>query len=173
MSETYVTYRVWDGCKAPINLEYSGRLIGQIVRESTIDHDALLKLADRLDKDADNIISAARDARFTGGGPRMGEAEHDAYEWRYIASRIRDALEAEKVNTCRYYGKCADSCDGHGLRVSFGNDIYDCEDFEPMPDVKALKGLADEMDVHWVGYEGMEASPVACWSRRIHESLGE
>lgn len=48
MSETYVTYRVWDGCKAPINLEYSGRLIGQIVRESTIDRDALLALADEM-----------------------------------------------------------------------------------------------------------------------------
>lgn len=49
MSETYVTYRVWDGCKAPINLEYSGRLIGQIVRESTIDRNALLALADEMD----------------------------------------------------------------------------------------------------------------------------
>lgn len=49
MSETYVTYKVWDGCKAPINLEHSGRLIGQIVRESTIDRDALLALAEEMD----------------------------------------------------------------------------------------------------------------------------
>lgn len=53
MSETYVTYRVWDGCKAPMNLEYSGRLIGQIARESTIDRDALLVLADEMNKQAD------------------------------------------------------------------------------------------------------------------------
>ncbi|WP_270403188.1 hypothetical protein [Candidatus Collinsella stercoripullorum] len=56
------------------------------------DRGELLKLADRLDKDADNIISAARNARFTGGGPRMGEAKHDACEWRCIARRIREAL---------------------------------------------------------------------------------
>lgn len=53
MSETYVTYRVWDGCKAPVNLEYSGRLIGQIVRESTIDRDTLLELADEMEQIAD------------------------------------------------------------------------------------------------------------------------
>lgn len=50
MSETYVTYRVWDGCKAPVNLEYNGRLVGQIAREATIDRDALLALADELDR---------------------------------------------------------------------------------------------------------------------------
>ena len=52
MSETYVTYKIWDGCKAPTNLEYNGRLIGQIVRESAIDRDALLDLADEMDMDA-------------------------------------------------------------------------------------------------------------------------
>lgn len=60
--------------------------------EPSCDRDALLALADGLDKDADNIISAARDARFTGCGPRIGEAEHDAYEWRCIANRIRESL---------------------------------------------------------------------------------
>lgn len=49
MSKTYVIYRVWDGCKVPMNLEYGGRLIGQIVRESTIDCDTLLELADELE----------------------------------------------------------------------------------------------------------------------------
>lgn len=49
MSETYATYKVWDGCRAPVNLEYNGRLMGQIVREFTIDRDALLKLADDMD----------------------------------------------------------------------------------------------------------------------------
>ena len=66
-----------------------------VVEVTSIDRDALLELADGLDKDADNIISAARDARFTGGRPRMGEAEHDAYEWRCIALRIREALGVE------------------------------------------------------------------------------
>lgn len=74
MSETYVTYRVWDGCKAPINLEYSGRLIGQIVRESTIDRDALLTVADELDERKTWSCTAER-------------------SWsRNIASRIREAL---------------------------------------------------------------------------------
>lgn len=57
-----------------------------------IDRDALLALADELDKDADNIISAARNARFACGRPRMEEAKHDAYEWRSIARRIREGL---------------------------------------------------------------------------------
>lgn len=49
MSETYATYKVWDGCRAPVNLEYNGRLMGQIVREFTIDRDALLRIAEDLD----------------------------------------------------------------------------------------------------------------------------
>ena len=55
------------------------------------DREALLALASGLEADADRIIRAARNARF-GGGPRMGEAKHDAYEWRSIARRIREAL---------------------------------------------------------------------------------
>lgn len=67
----------------------------EFVSNPICDRDALLALADELDKDADNIISAARNARFTGGGPRMGEAKHDACEWRCIARRIREALGME------------------------------------------------------------------------------
>lgn len=59
------------------------------------DVDALLALAGELDKDAVNIISAARNAQFTGGGPTMEEAKHDAYEWRCIARIIRKALGVE------------------------------------------------------------------------------
>ena len=59
-----------------------------------IDRDALLALASGLEADADRIIRAARNARF-GGGPRMGEAKHDAYEWRSIARRIREACGEE------------------------------------------------------------------------------
>lgn len=59
-----------------------------------VDRDALLALADGLDADADRIIEAAKNARF-GTGPRMGEAKHDACEWRSIARRIREALGVE------------------------------------------------------------------------------
>ena len=55
-----------------------------------VDRDALLELASGLEADADRILRAARNARF-GGGPRMGEAKHDAYEWRSIARSIREA----------------------------------------------------------------------------------
>lgn len=94
MKENYAIYKVWDRCKAPSNLEFNGRLRGQLVRTVSVDVDALLELADELDKDADNIINAARDAQFTGGRPRMGEAKSEAYEWRSIARRIRKALGA-------------------------------------------------------------------------------
>ena len=63
----------------------------------SVDVDALLALADELDKDADGIIGAARNAQFTGSGPRMEEAKHDAYEWRQIARRIRKALGVQDV----------------------------------------------------------------------------
>ena len=59
--------------------------------EPSCDRDALLALASGLEADADRILRAARSARF-GGGPRVGEAKHDAYEWRSIARRIREAL---------------------------------------------------------------------------------
>lgn len=65
-----------------------------VPKETIVDRDALLELADELDKDADNIINAARDARFTGGRPRMGEAKSEAYERRSIARRIREAVNA-------------------------------------------------------------------------------
>ena len=61
--------------------------------EPSCDRDALLALASGLEADADRILRAARNARF-GGGPRMGEAKHDAYEWRSIARRIREACGA-------------------------------------------------------------------------------
>lgn len=76
-----------EGCKPPCDLGLPCHLY-----ERKVDRDALLALAEELDKDADNIISAARNARFTGGRPRMGEAKHDAYEWRCIARLIREAL---------------------------------------------------------------------------------
>ena len=60
-----------------------------------IDRDALIELAEGLECKADDIIRAAKHAQFSGLGPSMGEAEHDAYEWRCIAHRIREALGVE------------------------------------------------------------------------------
>lgn len=57
-----------------------------------INRDALIELAEGLECKADDIIRAAKHAQFSGFGPRMGEAKHDAYEWRCIAHRIREAL---------------------------------------------------------------------------------
>lgn len=59
------------------------------------DRDALLALADELDANAELIIRSARNARLTGRRPTMEEAKHDAYEWRHIARRIREALGVE------------------------------------------------------------------------------
>ena len=60
--------------------------------EPSCDRDALLALAEGLDCKADDIIRAAKRAQFSGLGPSMGEAKHDAHEWRSIARRIREAL---------------------------------------------------------------------------------
>ena len=55
------------------------------------DREALLALADDLEKKADKIVQAAQDSRFTGLGPRMCKAKHEACKWRGIARRIREA----------------------------------------------------------------------------------
>lgn len=76
---------------------YTGELFDYWEREvlrltGGCDRSALLTLASGLEKDADNIIRAARNAQPTGCGPRMEEAKHDAYEWHQIACCIREAL---------------------------------------------------------------------------------
>lgn len=86
VSETYVTYRVWDGCKAPINLEYGGRLIGQIVRESTIDRDALLEIVDEMEVFGNLPVKHP--------GVRVLHNEDFSRELGY-ARRIRKALGVE------------------------------------------------------------------------------
>ena len=70
----------------------SGRHWCSIHDVPAIDRDALIELAEGLECKADDIIRAAKHAQFSGFGPSMGEAEHDAYEWRCIAHRIREAL---------------------------------------------------------------------------------
>ena len=78
-----------EGCEPACDLD-----LPCILYKPKVDRDALLALASGLEADADRILRAARNARF-GGGPRMGEAKHDAYEWRSIARRIREALGVE------------------------------------------------------------------------------
>ena len=56
MTETYVTYLLWDGCRAPGNLECNGRLCGQRVSTVPFDRDALLKLANELDSSASMLL---------------------------------------------------------------------------------------------------------------------
>lgn len=92
MSETYVTYRVWDGCKAPINLEYSGRLIGQIVRESTIDSDALLTVTQEMNHDAFLYIGAARSFTECGNHDAAEICYEVAGEYNDYAKIIREVL---------------------------------------------------------------------------------
>lgn len=70
---------------------------------------------------------------------------------------------------CRYYGKCAGNCDGHGLVLGFGNETYDCDDFQPMPDAEALMESAKEMvETFRLGAftgEGLDAK----WCRELHD----
>lgn len=61
------------------------------------DGKALLALADELDKKAERITMAAQNAQFTGSGPTMEEAKHDANQWRSISHRIRKACGEAKA----------------------------------------------------------------------------
>lgn len=45
MKETFVTYKLWDGCKAPQNLEFGNHLVGQRVRTVAVDLDAMIALS--------------------------------------------------------------------------------------------------------------------------------
>ena len=60
--------------------------------EPSCDREALLALAEGLEFRADKLIRAAQRARFSGLGPTMDRAKHDASEMRGIARRIREAL---------------------------------------------------------------------------------
>ena len=82
MTETYVTYLVWDGCRAPGNLEYNGRLCGQRVGAVSFDREALLELADELEEDACWEVQTPGD---TSGAWRLKDA----------CDRIREALGVE------------------------------------------------------------------------------
>ena len=81
MTETYVTYLVWDGCRAPGNLECNGRLCGQRVREVPVDREALLELAEDVTEAA--AMATAVDA--SKSAEMLAELLLD------IARRIREA----------------------------------------------------------------------------------
>lgn len=78
---------------------------------------------------------------------------------------------------CRYYDMCFatdDSCNGEQECPKRDH----CQLYSPMPDVKALKGLADEMqgnadaaDNFGVGY--INAGYLWAYAARICEALGE
>ena len=73
---------------------------------------------------------------------------------------------------CRYYGKCAGTCDGHGLVLGFGNETYDCDDFQSMPDIEALAELADEMDERApYGWYSGERDTLMDYARRIRDAI--
>lgn len=74
MSETYVTYRVWGGCRAPLNLEYDGRLIGEIARELTVDRDALVALADEMEADGTDCYTVSTQYVLDDYARRIREA---------------------------------------------------------------------------------------------------
>ena len=73
---------------------------------------------------------------------------------------------------CRYYGKCAGNCDSRGLVLGFGNETYDCDDFQQMPDVDALMKLADEMDERSpYGWYSGERDALMDYARRIRDAI--
>ena len=74
MAETYVTYLVWDGCRAPGNLEYNGRLCGQRVREVSFDRDALLALADEMETDGTDCYTVSTQYVLDDYAQRIREA---------------------------------------------------------------------------------------------------
>lgn len=73
---------------------------------------------------------------------------------------------------CRYYDLCCftdDSCNGEPECPKRDH----CQFYSPMPDVKALAGLADEMDdlvEAWCGK--YPTNRVAAYARCIREALG-
>ncbi len=72
---------------------------------------------------------------------------------------------------CRYYDLCCftdDSCNGEPECPKRTH----CQFYSPMPDVKALAGLADELERE--GLEGWASGPVNVggYARRIREALG-
>ena len=82
---------------------------------------------------------------------------------------------------CRYFPECQ-RCNEVGdswLPCAGGADVTRCKGYEPMPDVKALLALADEMDhpikqAVWNQTAGVRKEHImAEYARRIREACGE
>lgn len=77
---------------------------------------------------------------------------------------------------CRYYDLCCftdDSCNGEPECPKRGH----CQFYSPMPDAKALAGLADEMQGHadaedYCGDGRINAGCLWSYADRIREALG-
>ena len=76
---------------------------------------------------------------------------------------------------CRYFPECQ-RCNEVGdswLPCAGGSDWTRCKGYEPMPDVKALFELADEIDLCGRCTSDLEdRGSFERWSRRIREALG-
>ena len=75
---------------------------------------------------------------------------------------------------CRYFPECQ-RCNEVGdswLPCAGGADGTRCKGYEPMPDVKALMALADELEGE--GLDGWASGPldVGDYARRIREACG-
>lgn len=92
MKETYVTYKLWQGCSAPRNLEKGSRLIGERVSTDVVDRDALRKVADEINVDAEHISGYLDSCE---GNFSENEA-NEYYKLTGWADRIRKALGVEK-----------------------------------------------------------------------------
>ena len=88
MTETYVTYKLWDGCKAPNNLESGTRLVGQRVGSVSVDRDALLELADNLDSSASMLL---KQNDLDPNWKRRGMRRDHAQSLMAASGRIREA----------------------------------------------------------------------------------
>lgn len=89
MKETYVTYKLWQGCSAPRNLESGSRLIGERVAADIVDRDELLNVADEIERIADN---ASTDTI----GPFLQISTIRPANVKAFADRIRKALGIER-----------------------------------------------------------------------------
>ena len=77
---------------------------------------------------------------------------------------------------CRFFPECQ-RCNEVGdswLPCAGGADGTRCKGYEPMPDVKALLALADEMDDLVEAWGGKyPTNRVAAYARSIREACGE
>ena len=76
---------------------------------------------------------------------------------------------------CRYFPECQ-RCNEVGdswIPCMGGSDGTRCEGYEPMPDVKALLSLADEIEDNDVTYCVSTQYVLDDYARRIREACGE